>query len=344
MRAQAPDARVLAVVKADAYGHGLVPVARMLAPLVDGLAVARLDEGEALRAAGIESRVLLLAGAADRAELVRAAALGLGLVVHRSEQVDLLAAAGPPSVDVWLKIDTGMHRLGVEPAEVAALISRLNGLESVRTVRVMSHLANADRPARPENETQLRRFADVTSALGRETSLLNSAGVFSWPEAAGDWIRPGIALYGGAPVADRTAAELGLKPVMTFSARLIAINQHIAGDAIGYGGAWVCPEDMPVGVVGAGYGDGYPRHAPSGTPVLLGNRPVPLIGTVSMDTMCVDLRGHEQARVGDSVTLWGAGLPADAIAERANTIAYELFCGITARVEHVYRGSAGPDA
>ena len=131
---------------------------------------------------------------------------------------------------------------------------------------------------------------------------------------------------------------------MTFSARLIAINQHIAGDAIGYGGAWVCPEDMPVGVVGAGYGDGYPRHAPSGTPVLLGNRPVPLIGTVSMDTMCVDLRGHEQARVGDSVTLWGAGLPADAIAERANTIAYELFCGITARVEHVYRGSAGPDA
>ena len=336
VRELAPDSRVLAVIKADAYGHGLLTAARALAD-ADGFAVARLDEAERIRAAGLRQRGLLLPGV-DRAEdLLFAARLGLDLTVHHESQARLVEQA-PPGVRVclWLKVDSGMHRLGFAPRQVASVHARLtrSGV-SPEPVRVMTHLADADDRTRDTTPRQVAAFRNCTAGLGVQASIANSAGVLAWPRTHGDWVRPGIMLYGVSPFPGESGADAGLRPAMRLATRLIAVNRIPAGGAVGYGGTFVAPADMTVGAAAAGYADGFPRHAPDGVPLLLAGRPAPIAGRVSMDTVTLDLRGHPDARPGDDVTLWGPGLPVERLAEAAGTIGYELLCRVGSRVPRV---------
>ncbi|HEC16232.1 MAG TPA: alanine racemase [Sedimenticola sp.] len=336
VRALAPASRVLAVIKANGYGHGMIRVARALGA-VDALAVARVGEGVALRRAGIFRPLVVLEGCCDLEELEQAAANRLELVVHSPEQIRLLrrhAVAEP--LGCWLKVDTGMHRLGIALEQAPAACRELAACPAVAGIpRLMTHFANADDPGDPLTAEQWRRLGPLAAELKAEVSAANSGGILGWPETHGDWVRPGIMLYGVSPFQGGRAADAGLRPVMTLQSRLIAVNHYKKGDPIGYGGAWVCPEDMTVGVASVGYGDGYPRHAPPGTPVLLKGKRVPLVGRVSMDMISLDLRSVPQARVGDPVTLWGAGLPVEEVAEAAGTIPYQLLCGVAARVDFV---------
>lgn len=338
VRRNAPGARVWAVVKADAYGHGLLPVAQSLTG-ADGLAVARVEEGIRLREAGLTLPVLVLEGAVFTDEVEAAGRHRLELALHQEEQAALLEQARPPRpLQVWIKVDTGMHRLGVDPGAVLGLLARLGRCPRVAPgIALMTHLANADDPADATSERQCERLRALAPA-GTTLSIGNSAGILAFPAARTDWVRPGIMLYGGSPLVGRGADQLDLRPVMTLTTRLIAVKRLRRGDAVGYGGTFVCPEDMAVGIAGIGYGDGYPRHAPGGTPVLLGGRRAPLVGRVSMDMLSIDLRGLPPARVGDPVTLWGEGLPVDEIAARAGTISYELLCRVTPRVHRDHLG------
>ena len=331
--AAAPDGKVMAVIKASGYGHGMQRVASALAA-ADAFAVARVGEGVALREAGVTHPLLVLAGCHDADELAAAAAHDLQLVVQQRGQVDLLNSAElGRQLRCWLKVDTGMNRLGFCAGQAAGAFRDLQACTNVHgDPALMTHLANADDLDDDYTLTQLQRFQDITRQLPGDISIANSAGILGWPGSHAHWQRPGIMLYGASPLTGRKASELNLKPVMTFSARLIAIRQVKAGEPVGYGGIWRAPEDMPVGVLAVGYGDGYPREMPAGTPVLMNGKRVPLVGRVSMDTSTLDLRGIPEARVGDTAVLWGEGLPADEIAGAAGTIAYTLFCGITARV------------
>ena len=338
-RAAAPGRRVMAVIKANGYGHGLLRVAGALAD-ADAFAVARVGEGVQLRDAGSRKRIVVLEGFFDERELMAAVHLDLDLVFHQPEQIGMLRAAHPSlPLRAWLKVDTGMHRLGfgLDEAVSAFEVLAAASLPSDRP-GLMTHFANADDLADPRTQEQLARFRPLAARLGAMVSISNSAGILGWPEAHGDWVRPGLMLYGASPMLGGRAADHGLRPVMTLRSRLIAVNRYRRGDEIGYGGVYTCPEDMPVGVVAVGYGDGYPRHAPSGTPVLVKGYPAPLAGRVSMDMISVDLRGVPGGRVGDDVVLWGEGLPVEEIAEHAGTIPYELTCGITGRVAVIERG------
>ena len=333
----APGSRVMAIIKANAYGHGLLDVARSLAD-ADAFGVAMLEEAIALREAGFDRRIVLLEGAFDAGEFMLISGYRVDVVVHHRSQLEMLEQARlARPLDVWLKLDTGMHRLGFPPAAVADVVQRLKHVGQVGSIFFMSHFACADEQDHPSARDQLQRFHEATDDLAGERSLANSAGILGWPAARFDWVRPGIMLYGSSPLSGATARQLDLHPVMTLETRLIAVNEHRQGEAVGYGGDWVCPESMPVGVAAIGYGDGYPRHLPSGTPVLVNGRPAALAGRVSMDMVTIDLRSMPEAAVGDTVTLWGRGLPVDDIAGRAGTIAYELLCGISARVSRQYR-------
>lgn len=334
VRRHAPDSRVWAVIKANAYGHGMLEAAAALGS-ADGFAVARVAEGVRLREAGIAAPLLVLEGAVFADELAAAAEHRLELALHQPEQVALLEQARlPRPVRVWIKLDTGMHRLGFDPEDVPALLTRLEHSPEVDGLPpgLMTHLANADDPRDGLTAMQCDRLRALDPAARYTLSIGNSAGILACPAARTHWVRPGIMLYGSSPLIGRTAAELDLRPVMTLETRLIAVRNLRRGDAIGYGGTYLCPQDMPVGVAAIGYGDGYPRHAPAGTPVLVGGRPAPLVGRVSMDMINIDLRSVPDAAVGDPVTLWGDGLPVDEIAEHAGTISYELLCHVTARV------------
>ena len=333
VRKAAPGRRILAVVKADAYGHGLARVARALDD-ADGFAIARIEEGGALRAIGVTKPVLLLSGVSGDEELALTAKLELDLVVHHESQMaNLERASLRKPVGVWLKVDTGMHRLGFALEQVADIWRRLQICPSVAApIRLMTHLACADERDDASTREQIACFLSLEKAGEAETSLANSAGVLGWPESHGDWVRPGIMLYGISPFVGERGESHGLCPVMTLTSRLIAVNAFRKGDAIGYGGTWTCPEDMPVGVVAVGYGDGYPRHAPAGTPVLVNDARVALVGRVSMDLVTVDLRSQPAARPGDPVVLWGRGLPAEEVAEHLGTIAYELVTRVAPRV------------
>ncbi|AGA90299.1 alanine racemase [Thioflavicoccus mobilis 8321] len=334
VRRFAPASRVWAVVKANGYGHGLEAVAATLAE-ADGLAVARVEEGVRLRRAGIRRPILVLEGMVFADELAAATRDDLALAIHNWDQARLLARGGELGVPPWwLKVDTGMHRLGFPPAEVDEVLGYLaNTAAGSRLVGLLTHLAKADEPEDPASERQCAALGEAAAGRGLPLSIGNSAGLIALPAARSDWVRPGIMLYGASPFATGTGADLGLRPVMTLQTRLIAIQSLPRGAAVGYGGTYVCPEDMRVGIVGIGYGDGYPRHAPTGTPVLLNGERVPLIGRVSMDMIHVDLRGRPQAAVGDLATLWGVGLPVEEIATRAGTIAYELLCRVAQRVQ-----------
>lgn len=331
VRHAAPVRKVMAIIKADAYGHGLLPAAQALTD-ADALGVARLDEAVRLRDAGITAPIVLLEGFQGAAELREAVARDLTLVIHQTEQIDVLAqAALPKAPPCWLKLDTGMHRLGVDLSQAESAYQRLSGLCAGRP-GLMTHLANADDRADPATDEQLARFLPIAAKLHAHTSIANSAGILGFTESHGDWVRPGLMLYGSSPFNQGTGQDLGLRPVMTLSANLIAVRALKAGDAVGYGGVWQCPKAMLIGVVGIGYGDGYPREIALDTPVLVNGKQSRVVGRVSMDMLTVDLSDQAQAKIGDPVILWGAGLAVERVAQAAGTIPYTLLCGIKSRV------------
>lgn len=332
----APHSRVMAVVKADGYGHGLERVARALEG-ADAFGVAALSDADRLRAAGLSQPIVLLSGFDEADDLPQLRRLGVETVVHHISQVEMLeqAAAGEP-IRCWLKVDSGMHRLGFAPQDVREAHARLAAASSVAEgIVLMNHFASSDEFDKPQTRQQLQAFAAATVDLPGSRSLANSAAVLGWPDAHADWIRPGGLLYGISAVEGRTGADFGLRPAMTLSTRLIAVNRVGKGERIGYAATWECPEDMLVGVAAIGYGDGYPRAAPSGTPVRVAGHDTQVIGRVSMDLMTIDLRGVPEAKVGDPVVLWGPELPVERIAEASGTIGYELTCSITRRVRFV---------
>ena len=319
------NSKIMPVIKANAYGHGMLTVANSL-QAADGFAVAQLVEAIALREAGIDKPLTVLQGFANRLELGQMLEYRLRPAISQLWQLDLLESeTGGTLLDVWLKINTGMARLGIQPAEFANCWRRLANINYLGQAGVMMHFANADEPSHVSNQQQIAIFQQLCEKLTTQTSVSNSAAIISQLYPQQDWVRPGIMLYGSSPFPDQTAHSLGLKAVMSLQAELIAVNQIKKGEQIGYGGSWVCPQDMPVGVVNVGYGDGYPRHAPSGTPVSVNHQMTQLIGRVSMDSVMVDLRSIN-ASCGDPVELWGEQIAVDEVASKAGTISYELLC------------------
>ena len=333
----APESKYLAIIKANAYGHGIVQIAQALSE-ADAFGVARIDEAIQLREADITAPILLLEGFTSERELSLVHEYQLDSVIHNENQLLLLEQSKDKAITVWLKIDTGMHRLGFDPNDVKNVIQRLAQCPDVnQPVKLMTHLANADDKNDVKTLKQIEVFyQSIDSQSTNETSIANSAGILGWPQSHVSWNRPGIMLYGVSPFINSCSNEHNLKPVMTLSSRLIGVKKIDKGETIGYGGTYVCDKDTIVGIVAIGYGDGYPRHAKTGTPVLVNGIRCPLIGRVSMDMICVDLSEQESAQVNDPVVLWGNGLPIEEIAESADTIAYELLCGVTNRVNFNY--------
>ena len=340
-------ARVMAVIKANGYGHGLLPVARCLAG-ADCFAVARLKEATDLRDAGIDSPIALLGGVLSERDLVTAIDLDMQLGLHNESQVVWLERFGRAEATVWLKIDTGMNRLGFWPHEAPDLIDRLQNCTAVSDLRVMTHLANADNVQDDTTVSQIDQFRAIVDGFDGDISIANSAGILGWEkelEVFAEqrsngrlWVRPGLALYGISPFADQCGADFGLQPAMRFESRLIAVKALGKGDAVGYGGTWQAERDTILGIVAAGYGDGFSRFIPEGSPVIVNNRPVNVAGLVSMDLTAVDLGPAAIDEVGDPVLLWGDELPIEEIAKNAGTISYQLLCGITNREDCVFEG------
>lgn len=322
LRSRAPASRVIAVIKADAYGHGAVEVARALAD-ADAFAVATVMEALQLRAAGIDRRILVLGGVIDRAEMQDCIDARLDPVIHQDWQLRLLAEADRHhSVDIWLKFNSDMGRLGFDRPGLEAALAFLLDLRGLGKIRLMSHLANADDRKHPASRQQMARI-DALGLEDYEWGVANSAAILAWPAARRHWVRAGIALYGADPMLD-AREQSQLKPAMCFESCLLAVNRLGKGQPVGYGGRHVCPQDMTVGVVAAGYADGYPRHLEGGR-VVINGRSAPVIGRVSMDMVTVDLEGID-ARPGDRVILWGDDPLAIEVARQSETIAYELFC------------------
>lgn len=335
----APNSKIMAIIKADAYGHGLVRVAETLSD-VDAFGVACLEEAEQLRAASVTTPIILLEGPHKAIDLSRIAELELDIVIHNLHQLTMLEQAKINyQFSVWVKLDTGMHRLGFPLDIFNQVIERLTACSIVTNpFRLMTHLATANEKEHPLIQKQLDRFRQVCHDVKAEKTIANSAAILSYPETHVEWIRPGLMLYGVSPLAGSHASEHGLKPVMTLESELITIQHLNKGEPVGYGATWSCPEDMPVGVVAAGYGDGFPRHAKSGTPVLVNGIRCSLIGRASMDMLTIDLRNQPDARIGDRVVLWGESLPIEEVAQYAETIPYELLCGVHKRLEFFERG------
>lgn len=333
----APQRQAFAVVKANAYGHGVREAVTALHEIADGFAVACLEEAESVRLSAPDSRVLLLEGCFEPAEYLRAAELGLDVAIQDRRQADWLVAADlSRPLNIWLKLDSGMHRLGFTPEGLQECHAQLQGLPQVGELNLISHFACADEPEHVLTETQLERYSDVQSLAFDNRSLANSAAVMTLPQAHMAWIRPGIMLYGATPFAERSAQELGLRPVMTLTGALIAVRDVPEGESVGYGASWVARRPSRIGTVSCGYADGYPRSAPSGTPVVIHGQRVPLAGRVSMDMLAVDLTDLPHAQVGDAVELWGAQMPIDELAQACGTIGYELLTKVTGRVPRRY--------
>ncbi|MBI5329015.1 MAG: alanine racemase [Betaproteobacteria bacterium] len=330
-RRAAPGARVLSVIKANGYGHGLLRAARALRA-TDGYAVLTLDEAALLRKEGYTHPIVLLEGFFSVDELPEMARLHLRPVLHRADQVELLARTHlEHRLDVLLKVNTGMNRLGLPPARAAEALARLREIPAVAGSTLMTHFASADESA-ASVAAQLARFAPLAAQAGAPVTLANSAAILRHPATHGDWVRPGILLYGCSPFADADGPDLGLLPAMTLESRLIAVQRVKRGEAVGYGATFVAERDMNVGVVACGYADGYPRHAPNGTPVVVAGHVCRLAGRVSMDMLCVDLAHAPAAHVGSPVELWGASLPVERVAAAAGTIGYELLTALAPRV------------
>jgi len=333
VRERAHGTKVMAVVKADGYGHGLERVARALRD-ADAFGVAALGDGLRLRAAGIQNRIVVLSGPDEPGDLAEFRRLHLDAVIHHEAQLGWLEAdADRRPLRAWLKIDTGMHRLGFAAEQAANAHARLRALANIQAeIALMTHFAASDEFDSDLTARQIEGFDTAAKGLAGPRSLSNSAGLLGWPAAGGDWVRVGGLMYGLSVVAGKSGAQLGFEPAMTLSTKLISVNCIKRGERIGYAATWQCPEDTPVGVAAIGYGDGYPRSAPAGTPVLVGNARAAIVGRISMDLITIDLRGAPQARVGDRVVLWGGALPVEEIAAQAGTISYDLTCGMTKRV------------
>lgn len=338
VRRLAPQSRVMAAIKADAYGHGAVPVARALEDEVEAFAVACLEEALVLREARLRAPLALLEGILSAEEARLVLRHDLQVVIHDHWQLELLEALPQGArVSVWIKLDSGMHRLGFPLTDVAGLWSRIRARPDWNFCGWMTHLACADEIANPATPAQIAGFNNALGDLPGARSIANSAGLAAWPQARADWVRPGLMLYGASPLPDRSAADLELQPAMRLESRLIAVRYYEEGAAIGYGATYRCPQRMPIGVVSVGYADGYHRSLPAGTPVWIRGRRAPLVGRVSMDMINVDLSDVADAAVGDPVLLWGGQQPVEVIASAAGTIAYELLCGLTNRVRFVHR-------
>jgi len=334
VRDSAPSSRIIAVVKANGYGHGMQIVAHALND-ADAFAVASIDEAINLRESGIHQPILLLEGFFDEADLLLLQAYSLQPVIHSHYQLECLENASITyPFDVWLKLNTGMNRLGFGLSEFSTVYKRLQECDAVQTVHAMTHFACADDRSDSMTAKQIQRFDQTLTGAPLSCTLANSAGILGHPDSHRDWVRPGIMLYGTSPFVDADATSLDLRAVMNLKSELIAVHEVAAGDSVGYGAEWVCEHDMRIGVVAGGYGDGYPRHAPAGTPVLVNGQRVALVGRVSMDMITVDLTDCD-AQVGAPVLLWGDGLAADEVARCAETIAYELFCNVAPRVPRI---------
>lgn len=329
-RNHAGNSRIMAVVKANGYGHGLACVAQALAD-ADGFAVATLDEAVFLRNTGWRKPILLLEGIFAADEIAACVAHQLSLVVHQREQIDLLSAARlTQPVPIFLKLNSGMNRLGFSADQYAQALTELQSIPMLSNITQMSHFATADDAIGITD--QLRVIQTSFAASGYPTSLANSAALFRYPASLGDWVRPGIALYGASPFAERSAASLQLQPVMTLHSQIIAVQTLRSGAALGYGQAWIADKTSRIGIVACGYADGYPRHAPTGTPVLVDGQRTRTLGRVSMDMLFVDLTDLVETGVGSQVILWGQGLPVETVALAAGTISYELLCARAQRV------------
>ncbi len=333
IREVAPHSRVMAVVKANAYGHGLVPTALCLAD-ADAFAVARLDEALALRGAGVRKPIVLLEGVFNAEQLAEAARQNLEIVVHEREQLELLERApdGHRFV-VWLKIDTGMNRLGFRASQVNSALAALTSMgERLHELRLLTHFASSDERDSALTAQQLGRFGELTKGRSCARSLANSAAIFAWPQSQADWVRPGLALYGVSPFADQIGSELGLQPAMRLVSTVIAVRDVPAGETVGYGGLWRASRDSRIAIVAAGYGDGLPRALANGTPVLVHGQRATLAGRVSMDMIAVDVTRIDPVAVGEVALLWGPELPVEEIAAHAGTLSYELLCAVSQRV------------
>lgn len=334
------NAKVMAVVKADGYGHGMEVVAEALSA-ADEFAVNGFDDAIRLRAAGITQPITLFCDCLSTEHLNQLSGQQLRPTLFNLSQLDAFEGIAPSaSLSVWLKVDTGMGRLGVLPDEFAGVLERLQKIPGVADISLMTHLANADDIEHPLNKQQLDLFAELSQQHSfKQLSILNSAGVIAYPQTQQNQtiehiVRPGVMLYGISPMLGKTAADHDLDAVMTLQSELISVKTLKAGSSIGYGSTVTLEKDTRIGVVACGYGDGYPRHAPSGTPVLLNGQTVKLLGRVSMDMICVDL-DDVPAKAGDEVVLWGKGNPVELVAQAAGTIAYELICAVLPRVERI---------
>ncbi|SFW11546.1 alanine racemase [Nitrosovibrio sp. Nv17] len=336
VRRHAPRPQVMAVVKADAYGHGLLRAADAL-KRAEGFAMLEIDAAIQLREAGHRQAILLLEGFFSMEELAWIERYRLSTVIHHREQIEMLSSYKRRSpVDIFVKINTGMHRLGFSLAEIPSVLDALAADFPPHRITLMTHLARADESSGDESvAAQMRSFEAAAGGRRLPCSLANSAAILRCPGTHGDWVRPGIMLYGASPLPGTSAAALDLRPAMTVSSRIIAVQALQGGDGVGYGHAFRADRPMRVGIVAGGYADGYPRHAPTGTPVLVNGRRTRLVGRVSMDMLHVDLSGMEDAGVGSPVTLWGKGLPVDEVARAAGTIAYELLCALAPRMRIV---------
>jgi alanine racemase len=326
----ARGAKVFAIVKANAYGHGLERAARALSG-AQGFGIVELEGAVAMREWGRKQPILLLEGFFEASELAVFVANDLATVVHSEEQLRMLETSKPARpLDVFFKINTGMNRLGFAIPAARRMLERLQKSGTARSITLMTHFATADGP--PGIEEAMRRFDDATRDIELPRSLANTAGIFAHPKSHADIVRLGIGLYGATPFADRTSESLGLGPAMTLESQLIAVQDLPAGESVGYGATLRAEKPMKVGIVACGYADGYPRHAPSGTPVMVNGVRAKTAGRVSMDMMMVDLAGIPDARVGSRVVLWGEGLAIDEVAESAGTVGYELMCALAPRV------------
>lgn len=351
----APQQKLLAMIKANAYGQGLLPAAATLTDLVDGFGVARLREALEIQETGYTGKIVLVEGFFDREELLKTLSRKFDSVIHTIEQLELLEQVAKEweeeqqkgfwkrkakiyfPINIWLKIDTGMHRLGVHPEQVDMFVARLQKCALVNSISFVSHFSRADELDCGYTEKQIAVFEQATDKYKtHDRSISASSGILYWKQAHYDWVRPGIIMHGISPHYS-PITDLGFKPVMTLSSSLIAVRTHKAGEPVGYGGAWVSPKDTKLGVIAMGYGDGYPRNAPEGTPVLVNGRIVPIVGRVSMDMLTVDLGADSQDKVGDKVIFWGEKLLIEDVAKHIGVISYELITKLTPRVIFEYK-------
>jgi len=325
------DARIMAVIKAAAYGHGVLRAAEAL-HAADGFALLDVGEAITLREAGIRQTILLLEGFFNTEDLALAAEYDLATVIHTPQQIAMLDAyPRRKHLQVWLKVNSGMNRLGFSPQDIPAVFEKLRTHQAVKDITLMTHFASADEA--PGVAEQLEIFNALAAPYRVSCSMANSASLLRYPATHADWVRPGIMLYGASPFADITARQLGLRPVMTLQSEIISVRELKAGERVGYGGTFRAESSMRIGTVACGYADGYPRHATTGTPVLVGGHRTRTLGRVSMDMLSVDISAIPEAKPGTKVTLWGDGLPVEEVAREAGTISYELLCALAPRVQ-----------